>query len=166
MSFDLQFTPTLEEYGEGLKERAGLLDQAIEAKLNELEARLLMSIQAKLSGEVLEQRTGTLLRSVEMQAAQWVGSVCGGTVGIDDGAPSFKYAIAFELGGLGYYDIFPKEALALAFEGAEGMIFAKKVHHPPAQKRPYLAPSVEEIESVFYEELDATLGDVLSGAAA
>lgn len=154
----------MEQYGEELRDRSSLLDQAIEAKLNELEARLLQSIQEKLSGEVLHQRTGVLLRSVEMQAAEWVGSVVGGSVGIDDDAPSFKYGIVFEMGGLGYYDIFPVNRLALAFEGPEGMIFAKKVHHPPAEKRPFIAPSVAELEPQFYAELEETLNDVLEGA--
>lgn len=165
MSLELLFTPTLERYGEDLNAKPDLLDRAIQAKLNELEAQLLASIQAKLSGEVLQQRTGVLLRSVEMQAAEFTGAVCSGTVGIDDDAPSFTYGIVHEMGGLGYYDIFPKEALTLAFLGPEGMVFAKHVHHPPAQKRSFIASSAAELEGTFYDELDETLTIVIRGEA-
>lgn len=161
MSYELAWSPGLEEYAESLEGKGDLLQAAITEKINILAATLLVSIQGKLSGEVLQQRTGTLLRSVEMQAAEWVGAACQTAVGIDDGAPSFKYAIAFEMGGLGYYEIVPKNTLALAFEGPEGMIFAKKINHPPAAQHAFIAPSVEELRPQFMASLQETLDIVL-----
>jgi hypothetical protein len=167
MIASLRFTPSLERYGERLREKPAALDAAIETKINSLAARLLARIQVKLSGEVLHQRTGVLLRSVEMQAAAWAGSVCGSTVGIPDGSPSWTYAIVHEMGGLGYYDIVPVNAKVLAFAGAGGaMVFASVVHHPPALKRSFEASSVEEIRPIFVAEITELFDSFLGGEGA
>jgi len=167
MIASLRFTPSLEQYGERLRERPAALDAAIETKINSLAARLLASIQVKLSGEVLYQRMGVLLRSVEMQAAAWAGAVCGATVGIPDGSPSWTYAIVHEMGGLGYYDIEPVNARVLAFAGAGGeMVFTAHVHHPPALKRSFEATSVEELRPIFDAEIAELFDSFLGGEAA
>lgn len=162
---DLTFEPSLEEYGEKLEQRASLLQSAIQDKLNELEARLLQSIQQKLSGPVLNQRTGNLISSVEMQAAEWVGQVCGGQVGIPDSAPSFPYAIAFEKGGHGPYDIYPRVAAMLSWLDLEdgSRHFSKHVVHPTIEQRSFIAPSVAELEPMFYAELQEVLDVVMGG---
>ena len=167
MIASLRFTPSLEEYGERLREKPAALDAALEAKINSLSARLLASIQVKLSGEVLQQRTGVLLRSVEMQAAAWTGAICGATVGIPDGSPSWPYAIVHEMGGLGYYDIVPVNAKVLAFAGAGGgTVFASVVHHPPAIKRSFEATSVEELRPIFDAEIAELFDSFLGGDGA
>jgi hypothetical protein len=176
---ELTFAPTVEEYGEGLREHASVLDEAIEAKLNSLAGKLLMDLQVNLSGEVLEQRTGKLIRSVEMQAAQWAGEVCGATVGIDEGQPAWIYGLVHNIGGLGYYDIFPVNAKALAFSasadslagsspwggmfssGEDFDIVVKAVHHPPAKATHWFDNPVEALRATFVEEMKAVLDDVL-----
>ena len=175
MSFDLLLTVT--KYRKGLDREAGLLETAIAAKVNELAGRLYDLIEGKLSGEVLQEQTGQLAGSVVQQAAAWAGAVCGASVGVPADSPAFQYGVVHEMGGLGYYSIFPKEALALAFEGGGGggaapwggqfaggdplFVFTRHVNHPPAQKRPFIAPALAELEPMFYSELKAVLDDVL-----
>ena len=144
-----------------LQEKPGLLETAIKAKTDELGARLYARVQENLSGEVLNQRTGVLIRSVEWQAAQFVGAVCQTTVGIDEGQPSFIYGLVNEYGGQKFYDIYPVKAKALAFEGEGGTVFAQHVHHPPLPERSYLRSALAEMESTIYAEYDETLESVV-----
>jgi len=186
MIASLRFTPSLEQYGEGLREKPALLDAAIEERVTILAARLLARIQVKLSGEVLETHRGDggLLGSVQMQAATWAGSVCGAMVGIPDGSPFFIIGATHEFGGTRWYDIWPgivtgksdKRALAF-FGGNDSMpgesimshalgglgLVVRHVDHPPAIKRPFIATSVEEIRPQFYEQLGAVLDSFLGG---
>jgi hypothetical protein len=162
MSFEFfSWEPSLEDYSTRLKDKSALLEEAIAAKIDDITQRVLASIQMKLSGEVLQERTGNLFNSVYATAAQWMGTVCEGSVGIDPDSPAYVYGIAFEMGGSGYYDIFPKEKLALAFPGPEGTIFAAHVNHPPTPHRPFIEPSVEEFRAVFAAEIAETLQVVM-----
>jgi hypothetical protein len=145
-----------------LREKKDLLQAAIFERVNSLGAQLLQRVQGKLSGEVLNQRTGVLLRSVEWQAAEYVGAVCQTSVGIDEGQPSFVYAYVHEYGGQGYYTIAPDQAKALAFEGPEGMIFAGRVNHPPAKETSYLRSSLDEMTDEIYAQLQETVSGVLA----
>lgn len=161
MSYEFTWIPDLDQYKTDLENKCPLLEVAITEKINELAERLLVSIQAKLSGEVLQERTGNLFNSVHIQAAEWINGICQMSVGIDEDSPTYVYGIAFEMGGLGYYNIFPKNALTLAFEGPEGMIFAKHVVHPPAPHRPFIGPSLDELSATFKAELEETLEMVM-----
>lgn len=184
MNVQLTFTPSLEEYGQGLQEKSGLLDRVIEERVSIIAHGMQKFIQAELSGPVLQTRTGVLLRSVEATTTPvWTGDIVSSVVGIDDGQPSFKYGIVHEMGGKGWYDIFPKNKLALAFDVSADMpwggIFTTgkdakaikranstvvaHVHHPPAEKRPYIAPAVAEFEQIFYDDLKTALANVLGG---
>jgi hypothetical protein len=145
-----------------MRNRGELLDAAILSAVNSLGAQLLARVQTKLSGEVLASRTGQLLNSVEQQAAEFVGSVCQTSVGIDEGSPSFLYGYVQEYGGSKWYEIVPVQAQVLAFEGPEGIIFAKSVHHPPLPERSYLRSSLAEMEDMIYAELEASVGQVLT----
>lgn len=156
----------VEEVLAGLREKETTLTAAIGAKIDELGARLLQRVQENLSGEVLHQRSGQLIRSVEWLAAEWVGMVCQTEVGIDDGSPSFLVGLVQEYGGEKWYDIYPVKAKALAWEGPEGMVFAHHVHHPPLPERSYLRSALAEMEDTIYAELEATLDAAIGGEGA
>ena len=49
----------------------------------------------------------------------------------------------------------------LRFETAEGVVFARKVNHPPAKERSYLRSSLAEMEDEIYAQLDETVARVL-----
>lgn len=117
---------------------------------------LLRRVQAKLSGGVLQTRTGNLLKSavkeptiVSGAGQQVLGGVSAG------GGLAMKYASVHEMGGRGWYDIYPKNAKVLAWTPTGGLpwatkrgtVFAMHVHHPPLPKRSYMQSSLDEMRA-------------------
>ncbi len=100
-------------------------------------------VKNKLSGQVLNRRTGRLAGSIS-SAQRIEGQDVVGMVG-----SNLKYARIHELGGV----IRPKNFKYLHFFVKGKEVFAKKVTIP---KRPYIMPSIEEsskkIASIFGTE--------------
>ena len=119
----------------------------------------------KLTGQVLNVRTGTLRRSIIFTPAKESGGLITGQLQAGVGNKALVYARIHELGGtIPAHDIRPKNKLALRFanprtgarytkagklarrqvEGA--VIFAKIVHMPAVYipARPYMRPTAEE----------------------
>ena len=81
---------------------------------------------ANLSGDVLRSRTGALKASVVSEL-----SADATTVVATIASQGVPYAAIQEYGGrTPAHDIVPVKALALAFVGAGGLTFARRVHHP------------------------------------
>jgi phage gpG-like protein len=125
------------------------LAQALGIRAAILQAALLDTIEANLSGAVLQERTGALKASVQAALA---GSDGGATVAVEStGVP---YAAIQEYGGqTPPHDIVPVKARALAFAG----VFARRVHHPGSHL-PARAP--------FGRALDALRDDIRDGLEA
>jgi phage gpG-like protein len=127
-----------------------LLDRA-DALRSTLEAR----IQQKLSGEVLQTRSGALAASI-ISAIENDGSATSVSIS-GTGVP---YAAIQEFGGkTAAHDIVAVKAKALAFSVGGDHIFAKSVHHPGSTipARSYLGSSLaemsDEIESGFKQAI-------------
>ncbi len=105
-------------------------------------------VKNKLSGQVLNRRTGRLAGSIT-SAQRIEGQDVVGMVG-----SNLKYARIHELGGV----IRPKNFKYLHFFVKGQEVFAKKVTIP---KRPYIMPSIEEsskkIASIFGTEFFAEI---------
>ena len=92
----------------------------------ELQQRLLAKVDANLSGDVLQTRSGALKASVAVAL----------DIGTDQVAASITsegvaYAAIQEYGGrTAAHDIVPVKAQALAFAGAGGSVFRRRVRHP------------------------------------
>ncbi|MGH6851724.1 MAG: hypothetical protein ACREDJ_00695 [Methylocella sp.] len=132
-----------------------LLGQA-DAVRSALEAR----IQQKLSGEVLQTRSGALAASI-------VSSIenDGSDTSVSISSTGVPYAAIQEFGGkTAAHDIVAVKAKALAFSMGGEQIFAKSVHHPgstiPARSylRSSLAEMRDEIESGFKQAILEALG--------
>ena len=177
---------------ESLAGKEEKLSAAILERMDILGIRLLERVQGKLSGEVLERRTGALLGDVDIWAANFVGQVCGVSVGIPDEAPSWLVGMTHEYGGTRWYDIYPYEAIyqaagltgkgrisphsaedsiaraegqlphTLRWEGPDGVVFAMHVWHPPAKERSYLRSSLAEMEEEAVGELHGVLEEVMA----
>ena len=89
---------------ENMAGKDAVLSAAILERMDVLGIQLLDRVQGKLSGEVLQRRTGALLGDVQLWAAQFVGQVCGTSVGIPDEAPSYLVGLVHEYGGKEYYE--------------------------------------------------------------
>jgi phage gpG-like protein len=127
-----------------------LLGQA-DALRGALEAR----IQQKLSGEVLQTRSGALAASI-ISAIENDGS----DTSVSISSTGVPYAAIQEFGGkTAAHDIVAVKAKALAFSMGGDHIFAKGVHHPGSTipARSYLGSSFadmrDDIESGFKQAI-------------
>ncbi len=103
--------PTTDQVAAALQERAAALQQ-----------RLLDKVEANLSGDVLQARSGALKASI---VADLAADADGVTVSV--ASAGLAYAAIQEYGGTtAPHDIVPVKARALAFAGG----FAARVHHP------------------------------------
>ncbi len=119
-------------------------------------------VQGNLTGGVLNQRSGKLLRSVQVTPARVVSpGVVSGAVGTDDNDPAFVYGIVHEKGGVKAYLIKAKSAKALAFTAGGQTVFAKSVMHPPAKKRSWIGPVADILKSQFSAEMAEAINEVL-----
>jgi phage gpG-like protein len=127
-----------------------LLGQA-DALRDALEAR----IQQKLSGEVLQTRSGALAASI-ISTIENDGSATSVSIS-STGVP---YAAIQEFGGkTAAHDIVAVKAKALEFSAGGSQVFAKSVHHPGSTipARSYLGSSLadlrDDIESGFKQAI-------------
>jgi hypothetical protein len=104
-----------------LKDKHQSLLTNLTRQMDILLLKMLQRVQQKMSGEVLNQRSGALKDSAHAVPAAMEGDSLTG--GVQWGAgPASAYAFVQEYGGKGYYDIYPVNKKALAFfpSGAAG----------------------------------------------
>ena len=139
--------------------QADAIAAALRDKADALQAQLLAKVEANLSGDVLQARSGALKASVVASIA-FDADTIEASVGSD-----LPYAAIQEYGGrTPAHDIVPVKAQALAFAGAGGVVFARRVHHPgstiPA-RAPFgqaLADLHDDIEVGLKQAVCAALG--------
>lgn len=122
--------------------------------------QLLSLVHAKLSGEVLNVRSGALLRSIRAATAEDEGSISARV--FSDG--SVPYARIQEYGGhLNIPAAIPGHAKALAFAYGGRLVFAKRTaaHVAEIPARSYLRSSLDEFGGEFSETVHAAIVDSL-----
>lgn len=72
------------------------------------------------------------------------------------------YAAVQEYGGRAAYDIFPYSKKVLRFFKDGNLIFAKHVHHPPLEARPFMRSELQNMETQIVAEIKAALDEALS----
>ncbi len=128
---------------------AGALDDALRERADALRAALEARIQQKLSGEVLQARSGALAASIQSSVED-----DGSAVSIVAASSGAAYAEIQEFGGkTAAHDIVAVKAKALAFAAGGGQVFAKRVHHPGST-----IPARSFIGSSFAEMSDEIVG--------
>lgn len=157
LSFD---SPKLDALRERLNEKQSQLIAALTVKTSAILFQLQAKIQAKLSGEILNVKTGALRASVNVQGPSVEGSVIRGSVGIPEG-PTSGYARIHTLGHSGAYEIMSVKAKALAFMLDGKKTFAKRVWHPEIPARPLVHPTLDENREQVIQELGQAVADVL-----
>lgn len=152
------------EYFAHIKDR-NAFGMAVAATVDRVNEQTLALIHQKLSGEVLNVRTGTLRSSISRSdavAGTWDGdffvrSKIGS--GTRQRTASVPYARIHELGGQTKpHVILPKNGKVLAFTIGGKKIFCTKVNHPGSKipARSYLMSSVWEMMPKMVDELVAT----------
>jgi hypothetical protein len=161
-----------------LDRRRGALNAALRRSVDESLLMLQRRIQQKLSGEVLNIRSGKLHGSVNVEQAAGEDVITGA---VNAAAGPAWYGRVHEYGGKNAYDIYPKIKRALAFFGSggptgaakrafyfkqgarrgslrpklyaaaatAGLVVVKSVHHPPLPKRAFMSTSLEEMRSAI-----------------
>jgi phage gpG-like protein len=142
---------------------AGMPDrvrQALSSKANVLAVALEAKIQQKLSGGVLNMRSGALASSIVATVDESSAdvSVRIGTSG------DVKYAAIQEFGGtIPPHEIVPDKAKALVFATGAKAVFAKRVNLPAVTmpERSYLRSSLAEMAGEIAEGLSEAVADTL-----
>ena len=137
----------------------GNLRQGLARTITKLELQLVALVKRKLSGEVLQVRSGRLRNSITGHVQESATGVIA-TVS-SEGVP---YAPIQEFGVPHSWEIRPKTARALAFEVGGQTIFAARVMHPPLPARSFMAASLREMEPIIKAELEATVRDTVQAA--
>jgi phage gpG-like protein len=128
---------------------------ALVAKAGVLAAKLQAKIEQKLSGEVLQMKSGALAGSIGVTIEETSGGVA---VRLATSA-DVKYAAIHEFGGvIPPHEIVPDKAKALAFLVGGKQAFAARVNLPAIAmpERSYMRTSLAEMADDIRDELAAT----------
>jgi phage gpG-like protein len=144
--------------------------QELEAWLGDLPASVLAVVAAtsavladelrdlvhqKLTGGVLQTRTGALAASIGVDGPTLTGDQVVTTI---YSGGDLKYAAIQEFGGVtSPHDILPDRAKALAFLAGGQQVFARVVHHPGSRipERSYLRSSLAEMTGQIEADIKA-----------
>jgi phage gpG-like protein len=129
-------------------------------KANSLAAKLQAKIQQKLSGGVLNQKSGALARSIYATIDDAPADV---SVTLATSA-DIKYAAIHEYGGMiPPHQIVPDKAKALAFLVGGKQAFAARVNLPAIAmpERSYMRSSLAEMAGEIRDELSEAVAEVL-----
>ena len=127
------------------------LRAALSQKANALAAELEARIHGKLTGGVLNERSGALARSIVATIEDTAGSISVSVAASSD----VKYAAIHEFGGaIPPHEIVPDKAKALAFLIGGKQAFAARVNLPAVNmpERSYLRSSLEEMADAIRDE--------------
>lgn len=122
----------------------------IAAVANRLEAELLDRARAKASGDVLQERSGRFLASIEGNVKVNASGVVAEIFSTDAKAHILEYGAS-----LPAHEILPNRAHALRFDG----VFASRVQFPGATLAPHptIHAAFAEMEGEIYDELVAVV---------
>lgn len=144
-----------------LQSRAPLIIERLMVKLNLLMYKLQAHIVGdKLSGQVLNARSGTLRGSISVNEATVSGETLSASVE-GGGGPAF-YGRFHEYGTSSPYEIVPVNKRALAFEMGGKTVFAKRVMHPAIQERSFMRTAFEDIKPEIMPTLQAGIEEAIS----
>jgi phage gpG-like protein len=155
--FDIAFNDTASAALAAMPER---IATALAAKANALAAALQAKIQQKLSGDVLQMRSGALAGSIGVTINGASSSVA---VRIAT-SPDVKYAAIHEFGGtIPPHQIVPDKARALAFLVGGKQVFATRVNLPAIAMpdRSYMRASLAEMAGEIRDEFAAAVSNTV-----
>jgi phage gpG-like protein len=136
------------------------LRDALSAKANALAAQLQAKIQQKLSGGVLNQKSGALARSIVATVEESSADIAVTLAS----SPDIKYAAIHEYGGIiPPHEIVPDKARALAFLVGGKEVFAARVNLPAIAmpERSYMRSALAEMADEITEGLSEAAVEAL-----
>ena len=139
----------------------GRLHDALSGKANNLAAALQAKIQEKLSGTVLNSKTGALARSIVATIDDSAADISVRIASSGD----IKYAAIQEYGGIiPPHEILPDKAKALAFAVGGKQAFAARVNLPAIAlpERSYMRASLAEMVGEIKDGFSGAVGKATS----
>ncbi len=140
--------------------RLDALSDRLRSTLGRVATRLAIeferNVKLKLSGAVLNVRTGVLRASIRYQIQETAAGVAA-TVGTN-----VAYARYHEEGVPHSWEIRPKSARALMFEVGGATVFAQRVIHPPLPARSFLASTLEEMTPQIKADFEAAIRETVA----
>jgi phage gpG-like protein len=155
--FDLSLNDTASAALAAMPER---IRDALSAKANALAGALQAKIQQKLSGDVLQMRSGALAGSIGVTIDDSSTDV---SVRIA-ASPDVKYAAIHEFGGtIPPHQIVPNKARALAFLVGGKQVFATRVQLPAVTmpERSYMRSSLNEMADEIRDDFAAAVAEAI-----
>jgi phage gpG-like protein len=149
-----------DDFSDALAAMPDRLREALTARANLLAAALQAKIQQKLSGSVLNQKSGALARSI----AATIDAASAG-VSVSIASTDVKYAAIQEFGGtIPPHEILPDKAKALAFAIGGKPVFAARVNLPAVTlpERSYMRSSLTEMAQEIQDGLQEVLLEALT----
>jgi phage gpG-like protein len=149
-----------DDYSTSLAAMPDRVRQALSSKANALAVALEAKIQQKLSGGVLNMRSGALARSIIATVDESSADVA---VRIGSSG-DVKYAAIQEFGGtIPPHEIVPDKAKALAFFVGGKQVFAARVNLPAVTmpERSYLRASLAEMAGEITDGLSEAVVDAM-----
>jgi len=144
-----------------LAKKGPLIIEVLMTRANALMFQLQSYIKSqKLSGQVLQRRTGILSESVRAIPATLEGKTI--TFGVEAAGGAALYGAVQEKGGKRAYQVVAVNARALSFIMDGRRVFAKSVIHPPLPARPFMRPSLEENQEMIEADLQAALNEAMN----
>ena len=143
-----------------LRAKAPLLIERLSAKLNLIMYKLKAHIVGdKLSGQVLNARSGTLRGSIRVNEATDSGETLSASV--EGGGGPALYGRFHEFGTSNAYEIVPVNKKALAFEMGGQKIVVRSVMHPPIAERSFMRTGFEDIRPTILPTLREGIHEAL-----
>ena len=131
---------------------------ALTRKITALRLMLEARVKMKLSGEVLNVRTGALRQSIFSETVATESEIAGQIASSGD----VKYARIHEFGGTTVpHDIFPRKGQALKFMVGAETVFAKSVRHPGSvmPERNFMRSALAEMKDEIVAEITKAATD-------
>lgn len=138
----------------------GRLHDALLKRVTSLSLQLSATVKQKLSGQVLNVRSGNLRRSIQSQVANQSTEVSG-RVFSDS---SVRYAAIHEYGGTTRpHFIEAKPGGVLAFQSGGRTVFARRVNHPGSKipARPFMRPTLAEYRDRIIAGFEAAAAEAV-----
>jgi len=155
--FDLTLTDTASDALAAMPER---ISDALAVKAGALAAALQEKIAQKLSGDVLQMKSGALAGSIAVTVED---SSDGVSVRIAT-SPDIKYAAIHEFGGtISPHQIVPDKARALAFLVGGKRAFAARVQIPAVTmpERSYMRAALAEMANEIRDEFGTAVAEAI-----
>lgn len=148
----------LSELKDRFEAMPGATDRAIASAV--MEVTELVYQQAQQNIRSMFRTSGKMESALKTTFERFAGGACG-TVSIS----GIGY-VTQELGGRGFYDIFPRGNALRWLDTGGREVFAKHVHHPPLPERSFLRLALDQKREEIRGLFEAAAHRVVTGRAA